>query len=177
MTVTRCCLKCKASRSHLKLAHNNTKKTVLLLCLAHHGMIRWAWGKVFLYVCVVVVENRVIISSLSLHIQKKYCPLWFCVFWQHYSDEVCIAVGVMFTDRSRSVKFWIIALYISPGIPWHIVAHFKQEGQLTEFSKNTLSPVSLFFSLWQTPISLKFQTERQQICSLALKPPALGRWV
>lgn len=43
------------------------------------------------------------------------------VSWQHYSDEFCIAVLVMFTDQSRSVKSRIIALHNSAGIPWHVV--------------------------------------------------------
>lgn len=60
-------------------------------------------------------EEKKKLKSLSSH--SSVSP---SVFW-HYSDEFCIAVWVMFTDQSRSVKSRIIALLNSPGIPWHIV--------------------------------------------------------
>lgn len=75
------------------------------------------------------VGKWVIIRSLFSH-SKRALALSPCVFWQHYSDEFCIAVGVMFTDQSRSVKSRIIVPDNSPVIPWLCCCvGFRQEVQ------------------------------------------------
>lgn len=85
---------------------NNNNQRGLILCYGQHGQRGRA-----------CVEKWLIIWSVWSRWKKRWCP-FPPVFWQHYSDELCIAVGVMFTDQSRSMKSRIIALLYSPGILW-----------------------------------------------------------
>lgn len=82
------------------------------------------------------------------------------VFW-HYLHKFCIAVWVVFTDQSCSVKSIIIAL-LSPS--WHSLAHCARllTSSKTEFSKNKFSQFPVlhifFFMLLEkiTPVKIHF---------------------
>lgn len=136
---SQCCLKCKANRYHLQFAQNKTSAS-FVLSTSQHGQM----GEVFFSFLCWKLSNY-LKPVLSF---KRTIALSPSVFWQHYSDEFCIAVLVMFTDQSRSVKSRIIALHNSPGIPWHTVLLCSvQAGSPTEaeISKNKLSLCSFSF--------------------------------
>lgn len=97
-------------------------KAVGLLCLSKscHGQGCWV---------TVSVEKQT--NNQTKKTTTNY-PKSFSVFW-HYLDELCIAVWLVFTDQSRSVKSRIIAL-LNPF--WHSLAH--RAGRLTSSRKDLL---------------------------------------
>lgn len=117
---TKCCLKCKANGYLFQLAINEKQ---CIFCAQSLGLRFFVMMRV--------------IASLSCGIQSTVAPSP-SVFWQHYSDELCIAVWVMFTDQSRSVKSRIIALQNSPGIVFWSTK-VKQEVSEADISKNKCS--------------------------------------
>lgn len=125
-----------------------------LLCWANHGTVRGGSAFCWKY------EQ---LSQVSLCSFKRTVAPSPPVSW-HHSDEFCIAVWVMFTDQSRSVKSRIIALHNSPGIPWHIVLVCSaQAGSLTEteFSKNKWSQCSVLPFFFDTFFHV---TEEKKCC-------------